>query len=141
MSIKRKAHAHWTGSGKDGKGAVTTQSSVLNRTIYGYTSRFEDGIGTNPEELIAAAHAGCYTMKLAFNLQAEDIVADNIVTEAIVELDDGAITNIYLDVQVEATGLDQEKFQELALDAKENCPISKLMNATIHLEAKMKTLK
>ncbi len=141
MSIKRKAHAHWTGSGKDGKGAVTTQSSVLNRTIYGYTSRFEDGLGTNPEELIAAAHAGCYTMKLAFNLQAEDIVADNIVTEAIVELDDGAITNIYLDVAVEATGLDQDKFQELALDAKENCPISKLMNATIHLEAKMKTLK
>ena len=87
MQIKRTATAHWEGSGKDGKGTLSTQSGVLKDSQYGFKSRFEDGIGTNPEELIGAAHAGCFSMKLAFNLQAAGITADSIDTTATVILD------------------------------------------------------
>ena len=133
MQIKRKSTAVWNGSGKDGKGRITSQSGVLNDTQYGFNSRFADGIGTNPEELIAAAHSGCFSMKLAFNLQAAGITADEIKTDAVVILEDGGINQIDLTTSVKAEGLTAEKLEELALDAKANCPISKLFNASISL--------
>ena len=137
MNITRKATAVWKGSGKEGNGTVTTDSKVLDNQQYGFKSRFEDGKGTNPEELIGAAHAGCFSMKLAFNLQEAEITADEIKTEAKVILKDGAINDIHLTCTVKASGLDNDKFQELAKDAKENCPISALLNANIHLEASL----
>ncbi len=135
MKITRKATAEWKGSGKEGSGTVTTDSKVLDMQQYGYNSRFEDGKGTNPEELIGAAHAGCFSMKLAFNLQEADITADSIHTEAKVVLDEGAINEIHLTTKVKAADLDEDKLQELAKDAKENCPISALFKADIKLEA------
>ncbi len=135
MQIKRTATAHWEGSGKDGKETLSTQSGVLKDSQYGFKSRFEDGIGTNPEELIGAAHAGCFSMKLAFNLQAAGITADSIDTTATVILDNGAIPEIQLETKVKASGLEVEKFNELVADAKANCPVSKLLNATITVNA------
>lgn len=137
MKITRKAEANWTGSGKEGKGTLTTGSSVLNQTQYGYKSRFEDGKGTNPEELIGAAHAGCFSMKLAFNLQEAGVTADSIDTEAKVILEDGGINEVHLTTKVKAQGLDKDKFQELAEDAKANCPISKLLKAKITFSASL----
>ena len=133
MQIKRKSSAHWQGTGKEGKGTLTSQSGVLNNTQYGFNSRFADGIGTNPEELVGAAHAGCYSMKLAFNLNAAGFTADSIDTEAIVILEDGSITEVQLSTRVKAEGLTKEKFEELAADAKANCPVSKLFKANITL--------
>lgn len=135
MEIKRYASANWQGSGKEGKGSLTTQSQVLQQTQYSFNTRFADGIGTNPEELVAAALAGCFSMKLAFNLQAASFTADNIDTKATVVLENGSIANIYVETTVTAAGLTAEKFDELVQDAKANCPISKLYNATIHLQA------
>jgi osmotically inducible protein OsmC len=137
MLIKRHASAHWTGSGKDGKGALTTQSGVLSDTQYSFNTRFADGIGTNPEELIGAAHAGCFSMKLAFNLQGAGIAADSIDTSAVVILEDTGINTIELTTKVKAEGLSQEKFDELVADAKANCPISKLFNAEILLTSEL----
>lgn len=135
MAIKRNASAHWAGSGKEGNGSLTTQSGVLSQTQYSFNTRFADGIGTNPEELVAAAHAGCFSMKLAFVLNGAGVTVETIDSSATVVLDNGAITDIYLTTKVSAQGLDAEKFAELADDAKQNCPISKLFNANIHLEA------
>ena len=135
MQIKRSATAHWAGSGKDGKGTLSSASGVLNEAQYGFKSRFEDGIGTNPEELIAAAHSGCFSMKLAFNLQAENFIADTIDTKAVVVLENGAIPEIQLETIVKAAGLTLEKLNELVADAKLNCPISKLFNASISVKA------
>jgi osmotically inducible protein OsmC len=134
MQIKRTANAHWEGTGKEGKGSLSTQSGVLTNTQYGFNSRFADGIGTNPEELIGAAHAGCFSMKLAFNLQAANITADSIDTKALVVFEDGEIKEVQLETSVKATGLDEAKLNELAADAKANCPISKLLKATITLK-------
>jgi len=133
MQIKRKSSAHWQGTGKEGKGTLTSQSGVLDNTQYGFNSRFADGIGTNPEELVGAAHAGCYSMKLAFNLNAAGFTADSIDTEAIVILEEGSITEVQLSTRVKAEGLTKEKFEELAADAKANCPVSKLFKANITL--------
>jgi osmotically inducible protein OsmC len=135
--MKRTASANWQGTGKDGKGTVSTQSGVLSNTAYSYKSRFEEGIGTNPEELIGAAHAGCYTMKLSFLLSGAGFTPENIDTKATVTLDNGAVTSSHLEVTVKAAGLEQDKFAELAEDAKNNCPISKLLNAEITLDAKL----
>ncbi len=135
MQIKRSATAHWAGSGKDGKGTLSSASGVLSEAQYGFKSRFEDGIGTNPEELIAAAHSGCFSMKLAFNLQAENFIADTIDTKAVVVLENGAIPEIQLETIVKAAGLTLEKLNELVADAKLNCPISKLFNASISVKA------
>lgn len=137
MLIKRRATAVWNGTGKEGTGKISSQSGVLKETPYGFTSRFADGIGTNPEELIAAAHSGCFSMKLAFNLQAAGFTADEIKTEAIVVLEDSGINQIELKTTVKAAGLSAEKLEELALDAKANCPISKLFNATISLDIQL----
>ena len=135
MQIKRKATAVWNGSGKEGKGQLTTQSGVLKDTQYGFNSRFADGIGTNPEELIAAAHSGCFSMKLAFNLQEAGLTADEIQTSAVVILENGGINQIDMTTAVKAEGLTAEKLEELATNAKENCPISKLLATDITMTA------
>jgi len=133
MQIKRNASAHWAGNGKDGKGSLTSQSGVLSNTQYGFNSRFADGIGTNPEELIGAAHAGCFSMKLAFNLQEEGVIAESIDTKATVVFEEGVIVEILLDTKVKVEGITNEKFKVLVLNAKSECPISKLLNTKITL--------
>ena len=135
--MKRFATANWKGSGKDGQGTNTTQSGVLNNTQYSYKSRFEDGVGTNPEELVAAAHAGCFTMKLSFVLGAAGFTPENIDTKCTITLDNGAITESHLEVTAKVPGIDQAKFDESIADAKANCPISKLLNTNITHEAKL----
>lgn len=129
--MKRFATANWQGSGKEGKGTNSTQSGVLKDTQYSYNSRFEEGIGTNPEELIAAAHAGCFTMKLSFVLNEGGFTADNIDTKCTIDFQDGAIVSSHLDVAATVPGIDAAKFQECVTNAKENCPISKLLNTNI----------
>jgi osmotically inducible protein OsmC len=136
--MKRTGNAHWEGSGKDGKGHLTTQSNILNQTQYSYSSRFENGNGTNPEELIAAAHSGCFTMKLSFVLQAAGLVATSIDTKATVSLENGSINLIHLDCEAQVPGLENDKFQEFAIEAKLNCPVSKLFNSEITLSALLK---
>ncbi len=133
--MKRSATAVWNGSGKEGKGTLSTQSGVLNKSQYSHSSRFADGIGTNPEELIGAAHAGCYSMKLTFVLGEAGFTADSIETKATVELNDGGITSSHLEVKAKVPGITPEKFQECAENAKANCPVSKLLNANITMEA------
>ena len=136
-AIKRTASAHWEGTGRDGHGQLTTASKVLSNTQYSFKTRFEDGIGTNPEELIAAAHAGCFAMKLAFNLQAAGVTPSVLDVSCEIVLDDGAITHSNLKLQATVPGLDRVKFDELVADAKANCPISKLLKAEITLDAKL----
>ncbi len=131
---KRRATAVWNGSGKDGKGHVTTQSSTLNQTQYSFKSRFEEGTGTNPEELIAAAHAGCYAMKLSFVLNEAGFTADELDVECVVTLED-SITVSELTLKAKVPGITKEKFEECANDAKDNCPISKSLTASIKLNA------
>lgn len=137
--MKRHATALWNGTGKEGSGTLTTQSTTLKDTQYSFKSRFEEGVGTNPEELVAAAHAGCFSMKLSFNISGEGITPEIIETKATVNLnpEKGEIDNIHLVVKVKAEGLSQDKFDELVADAKANCPISKLMNAEITLESEL----
>ena len=134
---KRKATAVWNGAGKDGKGHLTTQSSVLSKTQYSYSSRFEEGIGTNPEELIAAAHAGCFSMKLSFVLGEAGFTPKELTTECIVTLDEGAITQSQLILKASVPGISKEKFAECAQEAKATCPISKSLNTSIVLEASL----
>jgi osmotically inducible protein OsmC len=133
--MKRSATAQWLGTGKEGSGALTTQSNTLNKTQYSWKSRFEDGTGTNPEELIAAAHAGCFSMKLAFVLVAAGINPESIETSCDIVLDSGKITSSTLTTKVKAAGLTDEKLQEAAGDAKVNCPVSKLLNTEISMTA------
>lgn len=133
--MKRKATAVWQGSGKEGKGHVTTQSSVLNKTQYSFNSRFAEGTGTNPEELVAAAHAGCFAMKLSFVLGEAGFTPDELNAECTITLGDGVITEAHLAVKGKIKGISKEKFQECAEDAKKNCPISKSLNTKITLEA------
>jgi len=137
--MKRNATAIWNGTGKDGKGLLTTQSGTLKDTQYSFKSRFEEGVGTNPEELVAAAHAGCFSMKLSFNISAENVTPEEIITKAIVDLnpEKGEIVGIHLEVKVKADGLSKEKFDELVADAKANCPISKLLSTAITIEASL----
>jgi lipoyl-dependent peroxiredoxin len=135
--MKRTATAIWNGSGKDGKGTLTTQSNTLNKTQYSYKSRFEDGVGTNPEELIAAAHAGCFAMKLSFVLQALGITPDSLDVQGEVTLDNGAITQSALTLKAKIPGITAAQFKEATEDAKQNCPVSKLLNTNITLEASL----
>lgn len=135
MKFIRRASANWKGTGKEGLGTVSTQSKVLDATKYGFKARFEDGPGTNPEELIGAAHASCFTMKLSFVLNEMGFTADNIDTGAAVVFEDGKITTINLKTSATVPGITEEQFQEAAKEAKNNCPISLLFNAEITLEA------
>ncbi len=130
----RKATAVWQGTGKEGKGHLTTQSTVLNQTQYSFNTRFADGVGTNPEELIAAAHAGCFTMKLSFNLSGAGFVPTELETVCQITLEDGEITKSHLILKAIVEGIDEEKFKALVNDAETNCPISKLLNTSISVD-------
>ena len=137
----RKARAVWRGTGRDGDGDLTTDSGVLSATPYSFKTRFEDTPGTNPEELIAAAHAGCFTMQLAFLIQRAGAEAEELNTEAAVSLvPDGEgfkIDRSALTLRAKVPGLDQAKFEELARTAEKSCPVSRLLNAEITLDAKL----
>ncbi|MCS0585097.1 OsmC family protein [Massilia pinisoli] len=139
--IKRKGSAVWSGGLKDGKGTVSTQSGVLNQSQYGFNTRFENGPGTNPEELLAAAHAGCFTMALSAQLGEAGMTAQKLETTATVSLDkvDGgfAIPAVHLELVATIPGASDAAFQEAARKAKEGCPVSKLFNANITLDAKL----
>ena len=135
--MKRTATAVWNGSGKEGNGYLTSQSTVLNKTQYSFNSRFADGIGTNPEELMAAAHAGCFTMKLSFILGAAGFTPESLETSCEITLGDGVITHSHLVVKAKVPGITPEKFQECAADAKANCLVSKAYNMEISLEASL----
>jgi osmotically inducible protein OsmC len=133
--MKRNATAVWNGSGKEGNGHLTTQSTVLNKTQYSYSSRFENGTGTNPEELVAAAHAGCFSMKLSFILGAAGFTPEEINTRCDITLADGAITESHLTLSAKVPGISKEQFEAAAAEAKISCPISKSLNTNITLEA------
>ena len=133
----RNATAVWNGSGKEGSGHLSTQSTVLSKTQYSFNTRFADGIGTNPEELIAAAHAGCFTMKLSFVLNEKGFTADALNTECQITFEDGAVTKSHLIVEASVPEISEEDFQAAVKDAEENCPISKLLDTVISSEAKL----
>mgnify|MGYP003542696182 CR=1 FL=1 len=135
--MKRFATANWKGTGKEGTGTMSTESTVLTGAQYSYHTRFEDGVGTNPEELVAAAHAGCFSMKLSFILNAAGFTADNIDTRCDITLEGGAITESHLTVKAAIPGISQEQFDVAVADAKANCPISKLYNTNITAEASL----
>jgi osmotically inducible protein OsmC len=140
--MDRSASAVWHGGLKDGKGTISTQSGVLKEAQYSFSTRFENGIGTNPEELIAAAHAGCFSMALSAQMTDAQIVPDSIETTAVVTMektDDGpTITKIQLTTKVKAPGAEKEKFNELAKKAKEGCPVSRVLKAAeITLDAQL----
>ena len=136
--MKRNATANWQGSGKEGKGTLTAPSKVLNNTPYSFKTRFEEGVfGTNPEELVAAAHAGCFSMKLSFNIDAAGFTADQIDTKCEVTFEDGAITKSHLTVAAKIKGISKEKFDEAVAEAEKNCPISKSLKATITVSASL----
>ena len=141
MSNQRSGSAVWSGGLKDGTGSISTQSGALSNTQYGFKTRFEDGPGTNPEELIGAAHAGCFTMALSGVLAEAGMTAQKLETTATVTLDkvEGgfAITKVHLTLVATIPGADQAKFDEAAQKAKVNCPVSKVLNAEITLDAKL----
>ena len=131
----RNATAVWNGSGKEGKGQLTTASGVLSGTPYNYKQRFENDPGTNPEELVAAAHAGCFTKKLSFVLGEAGFTADSLETKCEVSFEGGAVTKSHLIVKGTVPGISKEKFEEAVKKAEQTCPISKLLNTTISSEA------
>ena len=135
--MKRTAHAHWNGTLQDGKGEITTQSTTLNNTQYSFKTRFADGVGTNPEELIAAAHAGCFTMAVGAALSRAGFTPNDLSTDAVLDLDmtSLSITGIHLDLKGSAIdGVSEEKFKEVAEGAKANCIISKALSVPITLD-------
>lgn len=139
--MKRRGSAHWQGGIKDGRGTVSTESGVLSEAQYSFSTRFEDGKGTNPEELIAAAHAGCFSMALSKQLGDAGMTAESINTTAAVSLektDAGfSITKVHLDVTARIPGADSAAFQTAAGNAKAGCPVSRLLNAEITMDAKL----
>lgn len=139
--MQRTGSAHWSGGLKDGKGTVSTPSGVLNSTPYSFSTRFENGIGTNPEELIAAAHAGCFSMALSAQLGNAGMTADSIDTTATITLDKTdagfSITSSHLDVTVKIPGGDKTKFDDAAKAAETGCPVSRVLNAKITMTAKL----
>ena len=139
--MKRTASAHWAGGLKDGKGTVSSQSGVLSNTQYSFSTRFEDGIGTNPEELIAAAHAGCFTMALSAELGKAGLTAaslDTVATLTMEKTDAGmTITAIHLTVTGAVPGTTEAQFTEIATGAKTGCPVSRVLNAAITMDAKL----
>jgi osmotically inducible protein OsmC len=139
--MKRKASAVWNGGLKDGKGALSSASGVLNGTPYSFATRFEDKPGTNPEELIAAAHAGCFSMALSAILGESGVTPESISTTATVAIekqgDSFAITESHLEVRAKVPGIEEAKFMEAAKKAEEGCPVSKVLNAKITMDAKL----
>ena len=141
--MDKSASAHWEGSLKQGKGTISTESGALKQSPYGFNTRFESEPGTNPEELIGAAHAGCFSMAFSMLLGQEDFTPDSIDTQATVTLDkegEGfAVTKVHLDMRARIPGIDQAKFEEIADKAKAGCPISKLLKAEISLDARLES--
>ena len=138
--MKRKVNAIWRGNGADGNGTLTAQSGAFNNMPYSFKTRFENengSLGTNPEELIAAALAGCFNMKLSFVLNDADFNPEELNTEALLTFEDGKVISIELDLKAKVLGIKDEKFIELAEDAKENCPISGVLNCEIILNASL----
>jgi lipoyl-dependent peroxiredoxin len=138
MTIKKTASAHWQGGIKDGKGRISTQSGALKDNPYGFNTRFEDQPGTNPEELIGAAHAGCFSMALSKELEERGMLAESIDTQAEVWLEKEAggfrISAVHLSLRARIPGADRDKFEQAVETAKTNCPVSKLLNAEISLQ-------
>ncbi|MEH6305300.1 OsmC family protein [Olivibacter sp. CPCC 100613] len=137
MKFTRKANANWKGTGMEGKGTISTQSTTLDNAQLSFKTRFEQGVGTNPEELVAAGHAGCFTMQLSFLLSEKGYTPDNLDTEAQITFEDGSITHIKLILTGKVSGISEQEFAETAQKAKEICPISKLLNTNITLEASL----
>lgn len=135
--MKRKATAVWNGSGKEGSGHLTTASTVLNKTQYSFNSRFAEGVGTNPEELVAAAHSGCFAMKLSFVLGEAGFQPDQLSVDCTITFENGSITESHLALKAKVPGITKEKFDACAEDAKANCPISQLLKTNITLEASL----
>ncbi len=135
--MKRTATAVWNGSGKEGSGHLTTQSTTLDHTQYSFNSRFAEGVGTNPEELMAAAHAGCFSMKLSFVLGAAGFTPASIETQCAITLEDGTIKSSHLVVKAKIPGITAEQFQTCAADAEANCPVSKAYKMGITMEASL----
>lgn len=135
--MKRHATAVWSGSGKEGKGTLTSQSGILSNTQYSYKSRFEEGTGTNPEELVAAAHAGCFSMKLSFVLGEAGFTPEKLETTSNINFENGVLTESHLTVTGKVPGISKEKFEAAVKDAEQNCPISKTLNIKISSEAKL----
>lgn len=135
--MKRKATAIWNGTIKEGKGNLTTQSGTLQEKQYSFKSRFESGTGTNPEELIAAAHAGCFAMQLSAFLGEEGYEPESLEATGEVSLEDGAITKSHLNLKAKVKNIENDKFQELVNKAKDNCPVSKLLDTKISVEASL----
>ena len=139
--MKRNAKAVWKGGLKGGKGTISTDSGVLSETQYSFNTRFEEGKGTNPEELIAAAHAGCFSMALSAQLEDGGLTAESIRTTASVRLDKTdagfAITSVHLDVAARVPGADRQAFETAAQNAKAGCPVSKVLNAEITMDARL----
>jgi len=133
--MKRKATAVWNGTVMEGSGTISTQSTVLQNTPYSFKSRFAENPGTNPEELIAAAHAGCFTMKLSIVLQELGFPPETLETTATVTLDNGSITNSHLELKAKVPGISRELFDDGVKDAELNCPISKVLNTEITVSA------
>jgi lipoyl-dependent peroxiredoxin len=136
--MERTATAIWNGSGKDGNGTLTTQSKVLDKTQYAYKSRFEQGIGTNPEELLAAAHAGCFAMKLSFVLGSAGFIPKSIETTSTISLEHGAITRSQLVTKAEVPGITAERFQQCVDESQRDCIVSKALSAVeIKVDARL----
>lgn len=133
--MKRTSRAIWHGSGKNGSGYITSQSHAIEKAFYAWNTRFENEKGTNPEELLAAAHAGCYTMKLSFLLEEAGFVADTIETISEVTLERGIIGHSHLIVKAKVPGISKQKFDECTTNAKDNCPVSRALFLTITMEA------
>lgn len=133
----RHATAVWNGSGKEGNGTLSTQSAVLQDTQYSFNSRFAEGTGTNPEELVAAAHAGCFTMKLSFVLGEAGFTPERLETKCQVTFENGSVTKSHLTVTGRVPEISQEKWEECVKNAEQNCPISKLLNTEISSEANL----
>lgn len=136
--MRRSAKAIWTGTGKEGKGNLTTDSKVLDQTQYSFSSRFEEGNGTNPEELIAAAHAGCFAMKLSFVIGEAGFKPEKLSATCEITFKDGAIVKSHLKMDAMVPGMSEDSFAPIIHDAKENCPISKLLNTEITVEYTLK---
>ena len=133
--MKRNATAVWQGSLKEGAGKISTQSTTLNNAQYSFKTRFEDGVGTNPEELVAAAHAGCFTMQLSAYIGEAGHEVDSIETKCDIDFQDGSIVSSPLTLTAKINGISNDKFQELVTKAEQNCPISKLLNTKITSDA------
>lgn len=134
MKFTRHANAKWEGTGKEGKGSISTETKTLDNAFYAFTTRFGEDSGTNPEELLGAAHAACYTMQLSFLITEKGFTPQNLETKANVTFEDGAINYVALELKGKVDGMAEEDFKESAQRAKEICPVSKLFNATITLK-------